>query len=190
VTVRLALERIIDSPANYWLAMVSDVVWALGFLVVGWTVYAGPALIAVTAVVAGFVVWRLLEYVTHRWVLHGPPSLFKRSHARHHGDTHALISTPFLVIFGAALVIRSLVGLVLPSGVATLSVFGLYAGYNYFSILHYFQHRHGATTACVGYWRKLLEIHESHHRHTLVNFGITTTIWDRLFGTFEPRPRS
>ena len=30
------------------------------------------------------------------------------------------------------------------------------------------------------------DLHDLHHHRQVVNFGISTTIWDRLFGTFEP----
>jgi sterol desaturase/sphingolipid hydroxylase (fatty acid hydroxylase superfamily) len=32
--------------------------------------------------------------------------------------------------------------------------------------------------------RSLRQAHEVHHRYPLVNFGTTTTVWDRLFGTY------
>ena len=188
--VRHTLERMVDSPTNYWLVLVSDVVWALAFLVVGWAQYAGPPLVAITAIAVGVTGWGLLEYVLHRWILHGRPSIARRSHARHHGDVHALISTPLLVMLACALAIRALLALVLPSGIATLTVFGLYAGYNYFGVLHHFQHRQGPTIARVGYWRKLLLFHDRHHHRPAVNYGVTTTIWDRVFGTFDPMDES
>jgi sterol desaturase/sphingolipid hydroxylase (fatty acid hydroxylase superfamily) len=171
--VRHTLERMVDSPTNYWLVLVSDVVWALAFLVVGWAQYAGPPLVAITAIAVGVTGWGLLEYVLHRWILHGRPSIARRSHARHHGDVHALISTPLLVMLACALAIRALLALVLPSG-----------------ILHHFQHRQGPTIARVGYWRKLLLFHDRHHHRPAVNYGVTTTIWDRVFGTFDPMDES
>ena len=58
----------------------------------------------------------------------------KRGHAQHHAEPRALISTPLFVIMTEALAIWGLLGLVLPTGVAALLVFGLYAGYNYFAL--------------------------------------------------------
>ena len=34
--------------------------------------------------------------------------------------------------------------------------------------------------------RRLERLHDLHYHRQVVNFGISTTIWDRLFGTFEP----
>lgn len=88
-----------------------------------------------------------------------------------------------------ALAMRVLLGLVLPSGIATLTVFGLYAGYNYFVLLHHLQHHHGATIARVEHWRALVTLHDVHHHRPHVNYGITTTFWDRMFGTYDPTTR-
>jgi sterol desaturase/sphingolipid hydroxylase (fatty acid hydroxylase superfamily) len=85
-----------------------------------------------------------------------------------------------------ALVTWGLLGLVLPAGVAALLVFGLYAGYNYFALVHHWQHHRGNDLACVAYLGRLERLHHLHHHRQVVNFGISTTIWDRLFGTFQP----
>jgi len=45
---------------------------------------------------------------------------------------------------------------VLPAGVAALLVFGLYAGYDYFALVHHWQHHHhGNHLACAAYVRRL-----------------------------------
>jgi sterol desaturase/sphingolipid hydroxylase (fatty acid hydroxylase superfamily) len=31
-----------------------------------------------------------------------------------------------------------------------------------------------------------MRLHEVHHVRAAVNFGITTTVWDRVMGTFDP----
>ena len=85
-----------------------------------------------------------------------------------------------------ALALWGLLGLVLPAGLAALLVFGLYAGYNYFALVHHRQHHRGKDLACVAYLRRLEQRHYLHHHRPVVNFGISTTIWDRLFGTFQP----
>lgn len=181
-----ALDRIAYSSANYWAAMLSDLAAALAFLALGLNRFSGPWLVAVGAVIAGFMSSGLLEYVWHRWVLHGPPSMAKRGHAQHHAEPRALISTPLLAIMTVALAIWGLLGLVLPAGLAALLVFGLYAGYNYFALVHHFQHHRGKDLARLAYLRRLERLHHIHHHRQVVNFGISTTIWDRLFGTFQP----
>ena len=181
-----ALDRIVRSSANYWAAMLSDLAAALIFLALGLNRFSGPWVLAGAVVIVGFMSVGLLEYVLHRFVLHGPPSMARRGHAQHHAEPRALISTPLFVIMTGALAIWGLLGLVLPAGVAALLVFGLYAGYNYFALVHHFQHHRGTDLVCVAYWRRLERLHHLHHHRQVVNFGISTTMWDRLFGTFQP----
>jgi sterol desaturase/sphingolipid hydroxylase (fatty acid hydroxylase superfamily) len=181
-----ALDRMVSSSANYWAAMFSDLAAALAFLGLGLNRFSGPWLVAGGVVIAGFMSSGLVEYVLHRWVLHGPASMAKRGHAQHHAVPRALISTPLFVVMTGALAIWGLLGLVLPAGVAALLVFGLYAGYNYFALVHHWQHHRGNDVACLAYLRRLERLHDLHHHRQVVNFGISTTIWDRLFGTFQP----
>ena len=181
-----ALDRIVYSSANYWAAMLSDLAAALAFLAFGLHRFSGPWVVAGGVVIVGFMFFGLLEYVVHRWILHGPPSMARRGHAHHHAEPTALVSMPLFVAMSAALTIWGLLGLVLSAGLAALLVFGLYAGYNYFALVHHWQHHRGKDSACVAYLRRLERLHHLHHYRQVVNFGISTTIWDRLFGTFQP----
>jgi hypothetical protein len=74
----------------------------------------------------------------------------------------------------------------LPYVFAARRTVGLYAGYNYFALVHHLQHHRGKDLEGVAYLRRLERLHDLHHHRQVVNFGISTTIWDRLFGTFEP----
>src|SRR4029077_12627938 len=107
-----AFDRIGYSSANYWLAMLCDLAAALAFLAFGLNRFSGSFVVAGGVVVVGFMSWGLLEYVLHRWVLHGPPSMARRCHAQHHAEPRALISTPLFVIMTGALAIWGLLGLV------------------------------------------------------------------------------
>jgi hypothetical protein len=134
------LERMVYSSTNYWFVLLSDIVCALAFLLVGLHQFSGPAVLGAAAVAVGFLAWGLIEYAIHRWVLHGPPTMARRGHARHHADARALISTPFLVVMAGASMMWALLAIVVPVGLAALVVFGSYSGYNYFALLHHLQH--------------------------------------------------
>jgi len=181
-----AWDRIVRSSANYWVAIPGDLAAALAFLALGLNRFSGQWIVAGGVVIVGFISCGLFEYVVHRWVLHGPPSMARRSHAQHHAEPRALISAPLFVIMSGALVIWGLLGLVLPAGLAALLVFGLYARYNYFALVHHWQHQRGHDLVYFAYLRRLERLHHLHHHRQVVNFGISTTIWDRLFGTFQP----
>ncbi len=98
-----AWDRMVYSAANYWVVMLSDLAAALAFLALGLHRFSGPWVLAGGGVLVGFLSCGLLEYLVHRWVLHGPPSLARRGHAQHHGEPRALISTPLFVIMTGAL---------------------------------------------------------------------------------------
>jgi sterol desaturase/sphingolipid hydroxylase (fatty acid hydroxylase superfamily) len=51
--------------------------------------------------------------------------------------------------------------------------------------ISHLQHHRGKDLAGVAYLRRLERLHVLHPQRQVVNFGISTTIWDRLFGTFE-----
>ena len=51
--------------------------------------------------------------------------------------------------------------------------------------LCHLQHHRGKDLAGAAYLRRLERLHDLHPHRQIVNFGISTTIWDRLFGTFE-----
>jgi sterol desaturase/sphingolipid hydroxylase (fatty acid hydroxylase superfamily) len=178
-----SVERMVYSTHNYWLVLVSDVAGAVGFLILGIRHVSGSTTAAVASVIVGFIAWSFVEYVLHRWVGHGRPSMARRGHARHHADGTALISTPALVVMATAFVTFATLSMVFSTGVACLLVFGLYAGYNYYALLHHLQHRRGTVLACLAGLERVHRIH--HSRHT-VNYGVTTTLWDHLLGTFQP----
>jgi sterol desaturase/sphingolipid hydroxylase (fatty acid hydroxylase superfamily) len=183
--VLAAAERMAHSAVNYWLVLVADVMAAALFLIVGIRRFSGSPVLAAVSVSVGFLAWGLLEYVLHRFVMHGRPSMARRGHALHHADGRAFISTPAFVVMALAWVIYAMLSIVFPVGVACLLVFGLYAGYNYYALLHHVQHHRGAALARIGYLARLERAHQVHHEHQLVNYGVSTTLWDRLFGTFD-----
>jgi sterol desaturase/sphingolipid hydroxylase (fatty acid hydroxylase superfamily) len=176
----------VASATNYRLAMVGDRVAALAFLIFGLRSFEGGLSLTAGLILLGVLAFGLLEYAVHRWVLHGPPSFATRGHSQHHARPAALIATPPFVVIIAALAIGAVLSLVCAAGAAALVVFGMYAGYNYFALLHHWEHHHRRDVSCGAYWRRLDRSHRLHHRQEGVNFGVSTTIWDRVFGTFRP----
>jgi sterol desaturase/sphingolipid hydroxylase (fatty acid hydroxylase superfamily) len=181
-----ALDRIVCSSANYWVAMFGDLAAALAFFAFGLGRFPGRFVVAAVIVTVGFLTAGLIEYAVHRWVLHGPPSVARRGHLQHHADPQALVSAPLFMIMATALLIWWLLSFGLGSGAAALLVAGLYAGYNYFAVVHHLQHRRGTSLTAIAYYRRLEHVHHLHHHRQVVNFGISTTLWDRIFGTFQP----
>ncbi len=139
---------------------------------------------AVCALVAlGLLVWTLLEYLAHRFVLHHLPP-FSVWHAEHHERPTALICTPTLV--SAALIVLLVFLPALALGrlwrAAALTL-GVTAGYLVYSCVHHaLHHWHGG-----GRWLHARKhSHALHHRPgSAGHYGVTTTFWDHVFGTLR-----
>lgn len=184
-TERSLLGRVTSSPINYWATFVTDAMAAAGF---GWlaaTSYTGSLAVAAVLVIAGFLSWTLAEYLLHRFLLHGSSPAPRREHAKHHRDTRALVSTPLLTIPLIALAIWAALAAATSIGIAALATFGLYAGYNYFVVVHHMQHSHPELLARSRFFGRNLRLHELHHRHPETHFGISSALWDRAFGTMS-----
>jgi len=179
----LTAERLVYNPINYRLVLVVDAVGASLFLLIG--VWAPGSSIARSLEAAvGFIAWGLLEYAIHRWIGHGPRSIARRGHAYHHSDDTALVAAPVFVVLIGAFGVWAVLSLAIPIGVASLFVFGLYLGYNHYALVHHVLHHHETFAGHIGLHR-LDRIHRVHHAQPTVNFGVTSTLWDRVFGTYQ-----
>ena len=72
----------------------------------------------------------------------------------------------------------------MPPALAALLMTGLYAGYTWFRVIHRIVHFHAQTVA-PRFFEHRLKLHALHHAHPDRHFGVTTSICDRLFGTFR-----
>jgi sterol desaturase/sphingolipid hydroxylase (fatty acid hydroxylase superfamily) len=175
-------ERASRSSINYRVVPIVDVAGAALFLAAGLRAPIAPGAKAF-ALVAGLAAWAPIEYGLHRWLGHGPPTVARRGHAMHHADDAAPVAAPMFVVLGCVLAIWLALTLVMPIGVASLFVGGVYVGYNYYTLVHHLLHHCEAFVVRLG-WRPVLQRHRLHHTNHGVNFGVTSALCDRLFGTF------
>lgn len=170
--------------------------YALGVLALA--VRRGPRPLAAAFFAAGLVAWTLLEYVAHRWVLHGrfadgpgPVQHFLHTRLDHlHWDHHARPwdgehisgriqdTLPFALVF------------VLPSFLAPLPtlptlVAGLLAGYVAEEWVHHSVHYCRFRNP---YFRYIRAHHLYHHspRGEEMAYGLTSGLWDVAFQTRIP----
>ncbi len=169
--------------------LIADAAGAGLFLALGLFWFSGSAVVGTAAVGIGFFAWGGVEYAAHRWLFHRGRSIATRAHARHHAEAEALISMPAFISPGLATTSWLVLAVIVGKGLAALAVFGLYAGYNYYAALHHLLHRHRALVDWLPPLARLEDHHRVHHRRCAVNFGVSTTWWDRLMGTYQPSPR-
>lgn len=133
------------------------------------------------AMVVGVLVWTLIEYVLHRWVLHGLQP-FRRLHDAHHASPFDFIGTPTWLSVALFMVLWGILAEQAPRAVAGGFVAGLMFGYLVYTLLHDALHHRRARS---GSWLHRAKLrHARHHlpgAHT--DFGVSTDLWDRLFDT-------
>ena len=131
----------------------------------------------------GFVIWTFLEYVLHRSVLH-QKTYFAPMHGEHHAEPRAFIGTPAWVSVsvlsaGFLLPVWWWVGFNLADGLTA----GVMMGYSWYGFVHHVVH-HRANNDSISYFNDLRAWHMRHHYSPKSgNFGVTTSAWDRIFGT-------
>lgn len=135
--------------------------------------------------VVGVLGWTLAEYLIHRFVFHHAPIL-KAVHMVHHDAPRALTGTPTIgtVLAFLLLVFWPMTWLFKVPSAAALTA-GVMLGYLAYVGVHYIVHHTGSFGSKT--LRRLIRIHAVHHYDTEYNFGVTSALWDWVFGTLAPR---
>ncbi len=133
----------------------------------------------VVAAVAGYLAWGLVEYGVHGILSHRFRTFVTRLHAEHHRDARAVFTSPVGWLPAAAFVFAVLVPLLGPI-LAGAAVGGLLLGFARYEWLHWRIHFQPPRSPRE---RLLRSHHLSHHRNPRAYHGVTTRLWDRVFGT-------
>lgn len=133
----------------------------------------------------GLAVWTLAEYLLHRFVLHHWP-YFSDHHKAHHDSPRAMIAAPtlFTMAFFAASFCLPL-WLLAGEAIALSSFAGFLTGYVAFGAVHHAVHHAEGQGLLLRHFKRLHAIH--HHGSSEQNFGVLTSFWDRVFGTYSDR---
>lgn len=138
------------------------------------SIQSGISALWFAELVLGLISWSLYEYVLHRWILHHA-WIFRDIHEMHHSkqsDYNGIHPAITLVLYAA---LWAMFGF----GSSPLMI-GFTTGYIAYSILHTLFHYARIDS---GHWLYKAKMrHVAHHRRD-VNFGVTTSIWDRRFGS-------
>ncbi|MBV9701183.1 MAG: sterol desaturase family protein [Methylobacteriaceae bacterium] len=133
------------------------------------------------AAIVGLITWTLAEYVIHRSVYHRVQP-FQGYHDAHHEDPKALIGAPSVI--GIVLIFAIVFAPLLPLGLVTACgvTSGFILGYFAYMMIHHASHHWNARPGTYLYHLRLH--HARHHyAHELGNFGVSTAVWDHVFGT-------
>jgi sterol desaturase/sphingolipid hydroxylase (fatty acid hydroxylase superfamily) len=141
---------------------------------------------------AGFASWTFFEYILHRYLFHIAETAFKGSarlqyvlHGVHHeypnDAQRTLMPTLPKILF--AIPFFGIFWLIFGNAGAFFSS-GFMFGYYVYSLIHYSIHRYKAPSFLKPLW-------EHHHRHHHLSddlaYGVSSTFWDRVFGTMPTK---
>ena len=137
--------------------------------------------------ISGVLIWTFLEYVIHRFLGHAKSKRvntpFTKEHRRHHAEFHyfapawkkALTAVVVLVIFTVV------IGWPMGWNYGFAFAMGLSGMYLFYEIMHWVSHQYAPKNA---YGRWVRKNHFYHHfRDPSKNHGVTSPLWDYVFGT-------
>ncbi len=140
--------------------------------------------------------WTFAEYILHRYVFHwiSENKLVQRFHFVMHGshhlfprDTERLLMPPVpgLIMASFLFLIFYIIFSLLDMAIYTWAFFpGFFLGYLLYSFLHRATHVLKPPKRFKYLWRH----HSLHHyKYPDKAFGVSNTIWDRVFGTMPPK---
>jgi sterol desaturase/sphingolipid hydroxylase (fatty acid hydroxylase superfamily) len=134
------------------------------------------------ALLAAAAAWTLIEYTVHRFFFHRV-AYISDMHQAHHNDQKALVGSPTWL---SGMMIASLGFLpwfllfdfTIASGIAS----GVILGYLWYVSVHHLIHHGRIAPGSFGY--RIKRHHMLHHHFDeMGNFGVTSPLWDKVFGT-------
>ncbi|NGY04654.1 sterol desaturase family protein [Solimonas terrae] len=134
----------------------------------------------------GLVGWSLIEYLLHRFVLHGLPP-FRGWHAEHHRRPQALLGVPTVLSAPLIAAFVYLPALLLSDAwsAGALSL-GVLAGYLAYSVTHHATHHWHGGNAWLKRRKRWHALH--HHAGSAGRYGVSTVFWDHVFHSDESKP--
>ncbi len=140
--------------------------------------------------VVGFVLWSLAEYLLHRFAMHHLKGrgLMSREHLEHHVHASWSFSAMHVLSWAGMLVVGAVAWF--PLGWAVVSsAFGLAVATGWTAGYFFYEYQHAAAhlKAPGGRYSTWLRHHHFHHHfgHPMANHGVTSPVWDVVFGTLE-----
>lgn len=178
------VRRLGSSTFNYWFGYVANL------SLIGWLAshawFGGQLSLALGRLVAlalsGLASWTLSEYLLHRFLYHQLPSFLSVGHGLHHQSPRSLIGVPWwlttVVVVGTFLGVSQLLD---PAAVGVFMAAN-WTGYVLYCLAHHGSHHWRFRNRWL---RRMRQHHLIHHAQPQYNWGFTTDLWDRVFGTYR-----
>lgn len=158
-------------------------------IMLAYGLYAGVGVADAAGVWAvGWFGWTFSEYALHRWPFHWFPD--SRMHFLLHGVHHKWVFDKYRLVMppAAAIMFASLFAVLFYFLFGPVWMWPLFSGfifgYMVYDLVHYATHHLKSKNAV---FLKLKKHHLLHHhspKHKDRKYGVSTTLWDHVFGTY------
>jgi sterol desaturase/sphingolipid hydroxylase (fatty acid hydroxylase superfamily) len=179
-TLLEVIAKMCRTPLNYWAELAVDIPFGATLIMIGLRRNERGPLAAFFFILLGLFLFSLIEYSFHRWVFHGSVRIVTQGHRAHHENPLGYDSLPFFLPSLILFVLTGALVLLVPASVAFLLIGTTAAGYVVYGLSHFTIHHHRFHFAPARNWAAH---HHIHHYHPDTNFGVTTPLWDIVFGT-------
>ncbi len=186
-TLLNAMSTLSKTRLNYWAEFAVDIPFGAGLIFAGLrSNELGPIAPGLT-ILLGFFLFSIIEYSFHRWLFHGPLQIMAQGHRAHHENPLGYDSLPFFLPALILLALIAVFALLMPANNAYLLTGTIALSYVIYGLSHFTIHHHRFRYVLARDWAAN---HHIHHYHADTNFGVTTPLWDIVFGTRYRRASS
>ena len=179
-TLLNAILRLSKTPLNYWAEFAIDI--PFGAVMIFTCLRSkdfGPIAFVLT-ILLGLFLFSIIEYSFHRWLFHGSVQIMAQGHRAHHENPLGYDSLPFFLPALSLLALTVVFVMLMPAKYAFLLTGTIALGYVIYGLSHFTIHHHLFHYVPARNWAAH---HHIHHFHAETNFGVTTPLWDIVFGT-------
>jgi sterol desaturase/sphingolipid hydroxylase (fatty acid hydroxylase superfamily) len=175
-----AIAKLSKTPLNYWAEFAVDIPFGAVLIIAALRRNDLGPIAVLLNLLLGFFIFSIIEYAFHRWLFHGSVRIMAQGHRAHHENPLGYDALPF---FLPALILLAFTGVLvwlMPATNAFLLAGAITLSYVIYGLGHFTIHHHRFHYVMARDWAAH---HHIHHHHPDTNFGVTTPLWDRVFGT-------
>lgn len=175
-----AIIKLCKTQFNYWAEFAVDIPLGVMLIMAGLRSHELPFFAIFLTIGSGLFLFSFFEYIIHHRLFHGSVQIFVLGHWAHHENPLGYDALPFFLPALLLLMLTGVLALLLPSYYVFLLTGSMAFGYVFYGLSHFTIHHHRFHWVFARDWAAN---HHIHHHHPDTNFGVTTPLWDIVFGT-------
>ena len=181
-TSRDIMSAIAASRFNYYAAFLTDLFCGVLFFCLGLRFNPPSWTVILVAELCGALLFTLIEYSIHRWLLHSS-GILTHLHGMHHDEPENISA----FLFPTSLIVLGMFWMICTLGFhsqsASFVISGVGFTYFYYGLIHHAEHHVNMNRVPFRWLKSQWAAHKVHHHFVDSNFGVITPFWDFVFGT-------